>query len=137
MRLIDGDELYQKVVGYNGGAVDKTVAKRLIDQMPTIDAISRQAAIDEVKRLHDVAWANWQETNRPAHTMIYALKDLPSAQPKREKGKWLWKLADNGWANHICSKCGWTKNTDIHVSLGYSFCPNCGADMRGEQNENN
>lgn len=45
MRLIDGDELYQKVVGYNGGAVDKTVAKRLIDQMPTVnhaDVVSRK-----------------------------------------------------------------------------------------------
>lgn len=45
MRLIDGDELYQKVVGYNGGAVDKTVAKRLIDQIPTVnhaDVVSRK-----------------------------------------------------------------------------------------------
>lgn len=36
MRLIDGDELYHKVDEYNGGAVDKTVAKQLISQMPTI-----------------------------------------------------------------------------------------------------
>ena len=39
MRLIDGDELYRKVTGYQGGAVDKTVAKRLIEQMPTVDAV--------------------------------------------------------------------------------------------------
>lgn len=59
--------------------------------------------------------------------------NLPSAEPEREKGKWLWKLTDNGWADHICSECGWTKNTDIHVHLGYKYCPNCGADMtRGE-----
>jgi hypothetical protein len=43
--------------------------------------ISRKAAIDEVKRLHDVAWANWKETRISANTMIDALKDLPSAQP--------------------------------------------------------
>jgi hypothetical protein len=46
------------------------------------DLISRKAAIDEVKRLHDVAWANWKETRISANTMIDALKDLPSAQPE-------------------------------------------------------
>ena len=39
MRLIDADELYRKVSGYQGGAVDKTVAKRLIEQAPTVDAV--------------------------------------------------------------------------------------------------
>lgn len=37
MRLIDADDLKQKVIDYQGGAVDKTVAKRLIEQMPTIE----------------------------------------------------------------------------------------------------
>ena len=46
------------------------------------DLISRQSAIDEVKRLHDVAWTNWKETKISANTMIDALKDLPSAQPE-------------------------------------------------------
>ena len=44
------------------------------------DLISRKSAIDEVKRLHDVALANWKETRISANTMIDALKDLPSAQ---------------------------------------------------------
>jgi hypothetical protein len=48
-------------------------------------------------------------------------------------GRWIWELADNGWANHICSECGYTKNTDIHVRLGYDYCPNCGAKMDGWQ----
>ncbi len=37
-----------------------------------------------------------------------------------------WSLADNGWADYTCSECGFTENTDIHVSLGWKFCPNCG-----------
>ena len=40
-RLIDADELYRKVTGYQGGAVDKTVAKRLIEQMPTIEPTAK------------------------------------------------------------------------------------------------
>lgn len=50
-------------------------------------------------------------------------------------GKWEWEMADNGWANHICSECGWTKNTDIHVYLDYNYCPNCGSDMREAEGE--
>ncbi len=37
-----------------------------------------------------------------------------------------WSLADNGWADHTCSKCGFVENTDIHVGLGWNYCPNCG-----------
>ena len=48
------------------------------------DLISRQAAIDEVKRLHDVAWENWKETRISANTMIDALKELPSAEQQYE-----------------------------------------------------
>ena len=58
----------------------------------------------------------------------YKTKDRP-------QGEWIWQLADNGWVDHICSVCGHTENTDIHVSLGWKYCPNCGADMKGEDNE--
>lgn len=53
----------------------------------------------------------------------------------RPSGEWLWQLADNGWADHICSVCGYTKNTDIHVSLNWSYCPHCGSKMRGEHDD--
>lgn len=50
-------------------------------------------------------------------------------------GKWIWKLADNGWADNICSVCGYTINDDIHVHVDYNYCPNCGADMREAEGE--
>ena len=37
-----------------------------------------------------------------------------------------WSLADNGWADHTCSECGYTENLDIHVYLDWNYCPNCG-----------
>ena len=40
--------------------------------------------------------------------------------------KYLYKFADNGWADHICAECGYTENTDVHVSLDWKFCPGCG-----------
>ncbi len=51
------------------------------------------------------------------------------------KGKWVWELADNGWANSVCSVCGYTINHDIHCHVEDNYCSNCGADMRGEENE--
>lgn len=54
---------------------------------------------------------------------------FPSAQPERKKGHWC-----DCW----CSECGWS----FEVESGFAgdptrflFCPNCGADMRGEQDE--
>ena len=60
------------------------------------DSISRNAAINEVKRLHDVAWANWGKTRISANTMIDALEDLPSAQPKIIRCKDCKYAAPNG-----------------------------------------
>lgn len=58
------------------------------------------------------------------------LNELPTYSfPDREKGEWIVTIED--WNKWTCSKCGWNKRTDIHVNLGYNFCPKCGADMRG------
>lgn len=57
---------------------------------------------------------------------ILTLKKLPAAE---RNGHWESELASNGWKDIKCSECGWTKNVDVHVSLGYNYCPNCGARM--------
>ena len=57
------------------------------------------------------------------------LENMPSAQPERKNGKWI--------VSHIpdsmlweCNQCGF--DCGAH---SFNFCPNCGADMRGEQDE--
>ena len=47
-------------------------------------------------------------------------------------GEWVVELDDLGWNKHTCSECGYTKRTDIHTSLGWNYCPNCGAKMDGK-----
>ena len=56
------------------------------------------------------------------------VKEQPTIEPERKKGKWI--------DDTFCSECGWTHEVEsgfIGSVKQFSFCPNCGADMRGEQ----
>ena len=85
-----------------------------------IDLISRQAAIDMLKN-------RWKKTRNYegigddiAEECELYLKQVPSAQPERKKGRWI------DMDDHVmCSCCGAT-----HYGSDKNFCPNCGADMR-------
>jgi len=99
------------------------------------DCISRQAALDALGEEPYV----WTEDDDYERGMRFqwksdhdAIEALPSAQPKREKGKWIdetfkpWGLV---YHPYKCDQCG------EHSEADSNFCPNCGADMRGEQDE--
>ena len=95
------------------------------------DLISRQAAIDAV-RATLLAWSympKWRDNK-----IIEAVKRLPPIQPKR--GRWIKLDMHRGMADHKCTAC--KQECYVPTCMGepmYAFCPNCGADMRGEQNE--
>lgn len=94
--------------------------------------MARYIDADALKDRVDRMWDSRQLTNTKHKTIIELLDGEPTADVRENvRGKWLWGLAENGWANHVCSNCGWTKNTDVHVMLGYDYCPNCGAEMSG------
>ena len=71
----------------------------------------------------------WDKGHEALEMAIEALAQLPSARPEREKGKWM--FLDPPWFR--CSECGATRENKTFME---NFCPNCGADMRGERNEN-
>lgn len=70
---------------------------------------------------------------------IYA--DLPNGmdgehyvfEQEQKIGHWICTIED--WNKWTCSECGFCKRTDIHVSLGYNYCPNCGAKMESDDNQ--
>ena len=82
----------------------------------------------------DTSW-DWEEQ--------YANCPLQEVKPKQKKGKWI-KIPEfcgddvSGFIdNHFsCSEC--KKEAEINPWGFYilsDFCPNCGADMRGEQDD--
>ena len=94
------------------------------------DLISRQAAIDceyQVKIINDIEYVMLSEVQMK-------MRKLPSSQPERKKGKWLKAYGDHEAFGvrpfyRYCSAC------NESTVFPYNYCPNCGADMRGEQDE--
>ena len=110
------------------------------------DLISRQAAIDALDVLcqehrykipgksetYSEYNEAWQDALDRAEGLIF---NLPSAQPERIKGRWT--KAYDGYDGHVkCVQCFKTYDWDTQAQY-YNFCPNCGADMRGEQDGKN
>lgn len=59
--------------------------------------------------------------------VISNILELLKEEPERDKGKWI----HNNPNTFRCSKCN--KYLDIFFgNMKMNFCPNCGADMRGE-----
>ena len=90
------------------------------------DCISRQAAIDALSHMMDTDGFRdgWAVSRANVDCM---LRYLPSVEPERKTGKWIIKIED--WNRWTCSECGFSTRTDIHVTLGYDYCPKCGAPM--------
>lgn len=103
--------------------------------VPSTDCISREAAINAINKAfkHVFEWDGTEPLGRRV------LKDVPSAQPRRETGSWTEKhhaYADEEkvieeWQSCKCSVCG---RYDTRPYLYYfnepNFCSWCGADMR-------
>lgn len=56
---------------------------------------------------------------------------IEALQQERPKGEWIPKKFPYAWYYPTCSVCGFENEGELN-----NFCPNCGADMRGEDNDN-
>ena len=100
------------------------------------DLISRQAVLKHIEKIRQKAQM-MDDTRRASIIMngMYlcekAVMNQPSVQPERKRGRW---LPDNrpGGGFWVCSECKFPSEA-FAANVLYKFCPNCGADMRGEQ----
>ena len=62
--------------------------------------------------------------------ILNGMKEQPTIEPKRKTGRWI-VGANHGLMVHTltCDQCN---HSEVSSSVP-NFCPNCGADMRGEQ----
>lgn len=113
--------------------------------MAETDLISRQAAIDAVKkntfRLTFAEEQNceghvaWSANAVYSDVMEGALLELPSAQPERKTGRWIDEAYDPFIISGRCSVCGWEAHLYEDDVVGMNYCPNCGAKMDGFEEE--
>ena len=92
------------------------------------DLIDREALLAKIKIINSVQcddlWARLK--------YLKYIMDAPTVEPKR--GEWEDKILEKDhkpWiGRYECSEC------KMRVDQSwYYFCPNCGADMRGERND--
>jgi len=127
------------------------------------DLISRQDAINEIHKYFveeidktpteidedgDELYADMPTVNSLLacnKELSKRIKSLPSAPDSRQRGDWVRLEREENvydlhgvptWGvNYMCDKCGFI-TTAIQDHFGqYKFCPNCGADMRGGEDE--
>lgn len=94
------------------------------------DLIRRQDAIDAANRT-DYRGLTIEEVTWVTDEVVKELQKLPSVEPEPKKGHWV--PVTNGRGGFECDQCHnyspSYQNGDEYLSY---YCPNCGADMRGE-----
>lgn len=91
------------------------------------DLIDRQAAINALDSINCCGWVedSWARVSG-------IIEHVPSAQAERKRGRW--QLDCQRLPLVYCSECGdYALRCEEYGQVKTKFCPNCGADMRGEQ----
>lgn len=108
----------------------------LISRKQAIDAVLNNEHSTDITLMGDAFGKGYTEGYKEEqNNVLQYLADLPSAQPERKIGHWIeHENADivEGYyvPKYECFCCHTWKNDDS------DYCPDCGADMRGEQNDN-
>ena len=98
------------------------------------DTISREAVntlVDELARAISDERCHIPQRGRDTGHIMHDILDLPSVQPSRRKGHWIRDCHTR--YTDVCSECGFKGHSiDLVNGTFVNYCPNCGADMRGD-----
>ena len=91
------------------------------------DLISRQAILDRTVNRNSI----WNKiTDSEGNNLEDILNSIPCADVRENiHGTWEHWKGEKFFDVPICSNCGMTFSINAR---GWSFCPNCGVDMRGK-----
>ena len=93
------------------------------------DLIDRSTLAEEIESLTvTVAGkpARWYDAK---HSVLQVIAEQPTIDPESLRHKGEWKLLPTGEIIEFVWECS---NCKHKIGVPFKFCPNCGADMRGE-----
>ena len=96
-------------------------------------AINADALIEFIENRYDITWKDDYEggIKDACVDILEEINKMPTIEPERKTGHWV-GIDDEPCDDWECDRCG-----EVVTDCGYdvlpNFCPNCGADMRGEQ----
>lgn len=99
------------------------------------DLISRKWLMECVNE----GWIKF-DTEKDKNIYVHLVRDIaPSAQPERPNGHWV-EVGDEPYDEWECDVCGFVIDGSGCVDPEeyrdvYKYCPRCGSDMRGEQDD--
>jgi hypothetical protein len=104
----------------------KKLSVNLVAQLSE-DCISRKA-VEKLKKYRLSYDTNTTIPKTDIFVKLADIKQLPSVYPQRKQGRWIKR--DDIITASFCSECsnGWSWET--------AYCPNCGAKMGGDANDN-
>ena len=94
------------------------------------DLISRQDAISALTSRIKTCKGIYGDIGGAVSGAMKLIEALPSAEPERKKGEWIYDGKRGRFPACKCSICGHYENADWAMLQGANYCPNCGAEMR-------
>ena len=93
-----------------------------------VDCISRQALLNATVKKSSI----WNHiTNSEGDNLEAIVSKLPPITPQPRKGHWMGK--GDFTTCSCCNEMSYPFEPTGYGSFYHNYCPNCGADMRGEE----